>query len=116
MSFYLRILLIVFAVGFCIYVIRKIRKAQMKIEGAIYWIFLVSMLLLLSIFPDIGIHLANIIGIESPVNFIYLVIIFMALEKIFSLSVKSSQLEYQISILTAEIAIWRNQMEQEGKK
>lgn len=70
----------------------------------------------LSIFPDIGIHLANIIGIESPVNFIYLVIIFMALEKIFSLSVKSSQLEYQISILTAEIAIWRNQMEQEGKK
>ena len=64
MSFYLRILLIVFAVGFCIYVIRKIRKAQMKIEGAIYWIFLVSMLLLLSIFPDIGIHLANIIGIE----------------------------------------------------
>ena len=109
MSFYLRILLIVFAVGFCIYVIRKIRKAQMKIEGAIYWIFLAAMLLLLSIF-------ANIIGIESPVNFIYLVIIFMALEKIFSLSVKSSQLEYQISILTAEIAIWRNQMEQEGKK
>lgn len=111
MSICLRILLVVFAMGYCIYVIRNIRKAQMKIESAIYWIALVVLILILSIFPGIGICVANWIGIESPVNFIYLVMIFMALEKIFSLSVKNSQLEYKISILTEEMAIWRNQIE-----
>lgn len=116
MSIYLRVLLIVFAVGFSIYVIRKIREAQMKIEGAIYWIVLVFMILVLSIFPEIGISIADWIGIESPVNFIYLVIIFMALEKIFSLSVKNSQLEYKLGILAEEIAIWRNQTEKNEKQ
>lgn len=115
MSIYLRILLIVFALGYCIYVIRNIRKAQMKIEGAIYWFVLVIMILILSIFPEIGIYVSDWIGIESPVNFVYLVMIFMTLEKIFSLSVKNSQLEYKISILTEEMAIWRNQTESDMK-
>lgn len=116
MSIYLRILLIVFAAGFSVYVIRKIREAQMKIEGAIYWMALVCMIMILSIFPEIGIFVADWIGIESPVNFVYLVVIFMALEKIFSLSVKNSQLEYKLGVLAEEIAIWRNQMEKDEKR
>ncbi len=116
MSIYLRILLIIFAAGFTIYVIRKIREAQMKIEGAIYWVCLVFMILALSVFPEIGISVADWIGIESPVNFVYLVIIFMTLEKVFSLSVKNSQLEYKLSILAEEVAIWRNQTEKDKKQ
>lgn len=116
MSIYLRLLLMIFALSSSVYVIRKIRKSQMKIEGAIYWIVLVIMILLLSIFPGIGIKIAGWIGIESPANLIYLVMIFMALEKIFSLSVKVSQLEYKLSILAEETAIWKNKTERSGKE
>lgn len=116
MSIYLRIILFVVSLLSNIYVIRKIRKSQMKIESAMFWVFFAALILILSIFPGIGISLAEWIGIESPVNFIFLIIIFLVLGKLFSLSVKNSQLEYKISILAAEIAIWRKQVEEDKKK
>lgn len=111
MSIYLRIILFAGALLASIYVIHKIRKSQMKIESAMYWIFFALLILLLSIFPGIGITVAAWIGIESPVNFIFLIILFLVLAKIFSLTVKISQLEYKIALLTEEIAIWRNHVE-----
>ncbi len=107
MSFYLRIILIVAAVVSYIYVIHKIRKSQMKIENAIYWIMLSGVILLLSIFPQIVIWMASLIGVESPVNLLYLLMIFFIMWKVFSLTVKISQLENKINILTEELAIWK---------
>jgi len=111
MSIYLRIILFAGALLASIYVMRKIRKSQMKIESAIYWIFFALLILLLSIFPSIGITIAAWIGIESPVNFIFLIFLFLILAKLFSLTVKISQLEYKLSILVEEIAIWRKHLE-----
>lgn len=111
MSICLRIILLAGALLSCIYVIHKIRKSQMKIEGAMYWIFFAFLILILSIFPDIGIWLAEELNVESPVNLVFLVIIFLVLWKLFSLSVKISQLENKLNILTEEIAIWRKQIE-----
>ena len=89
MSVYLRVILIVASIIFATYVVRKIRKSQMKIGDSIYWIFLVFFIVLLSIFPTICYHLADYIGIESPVNLIFLLVIFVLMGKIFSLTVKN---------------------------
>lgn len=88
----------------------------MKIESAMYWIFFVVLVLLLSIFPNICYTLASWIGIESPVNLIYLFMIFIVFGKLFGLTVKNSELEYKTSILAEEIAIWKNQVENNDKK
>lgn len=45
------------------------------------------------------------LGIISPANFIFLVIIFLLLEKVFTLSLVVSQLEEKISVLSAEVAL-----------
>ncbi|MCX4374682.1 DUF2304 domain-containing protein [Thomasclavelia cocleata] len=111
MSLFLRIILLVASVLFAIYVIKKIRKSQMKIGDSIYWISLIVLIVTLSIFPNIIISLAKWIGIESPANLLYLLMIFIAIGKIFFLSVQNSQLEYKICILAEEIAIWKNQSE-----
>ncbi len=105
MSDILRILLIVVSVIAGIYAVRKIRKSQMKIETAIFWFVLAVVLTILSIFPQIVLFAAEKIGVESPVNLIYLIMIFLLFYKAFTLSVKVSQLEHKVNILTAENAI-----------
>lgn len=115
MSIILRTLLVIAAVVSYVYVIHKIRKAQMKIEGALYWVFLASLILLLSIFPVSIIWLADLIGVDSPVNLLYLLMIFLVLWKLFSLTVKNSQLENKINVLTEELAIRQLQQEKQNK-
>lgn len=116
MSLCLRIILIIASLFSSFYVVKKIRKSQMKIEAAMYWIFFVILILILSVFPNICYVLARWIGIESPANLIYLLMIFIALGKNFSLSVKNSELEYKVSILAEEMAIWKNQVENSKQK
>ena len=108
----LRIILIMSSLITYGYVVRKIRKSQMKIENAIYWFFFSFFILLLSFFPQIGVGLAKIIGIESPVNLIYLVIIFLLLGKLFLLSIKIAQMEHRFDVMVEEVAIWRKQSEE----
>lgn len=111
MSIYLRVILILMSVLATVYALRQIRKSQMKIENAIFWFLFVVVILILSIFPEIAMILARLLGIESPVNLIYLAMIFLLIVKVFSQSVKFSQMEHKIGILTAEIAILRNKLE-----
>jgi len=111
MSIYLRVILILMSVLATVYALRQIRKSQMKIENAIFWFLFVVVILILSIFPEIAMILARLLGIESPVNLIYLAMIFLLIVKVFSQSVKFSQMEHKVGILTAEIAILRNKLE-----
>lgn len=105
MSIYLRILLIIISFLTSYYVMKKIRKFQLQIEDSLFWIIVSICLILLSLFPSIAINISSFIGIESPANFIFLVVIFILLIKVFMMSIKMSQNEHKIKILTQEIAI-----------
>ena len=112
MSLYLRILLIVMSFLAAVYAVHQIRKSQMKIENAIYWFMFILIIIVLSVFPELAMILARILGIESPVNLIYLAMIFLLLVKVFSLSVKISQMEYKIGILAQEAGIMKKKYEE----
>ena len=71
----------------------------------LFWIFFAAILLLLAIFPEISYELCRIFGIMSPSNLVFLVIIFLLVEKIFTLSIVVSQLEDKIGVLSAEVAL-----------
>ncbi len=111
MSIYLRVLLIVAALCASIYAIRKIRKSQMKIEDAMYWFLMTGLILLLSICPQIAYLLSRWIGVESPSNLIYLVMIFLLFVKVFSLSVRNAMLSHKLNTMAQEFAIWRKELE-----
>lgn len=113
MSWSLRSILIIASLATSVYVIRKIRKSQMKIESSIYWFFFSIMIMIFSFFPKVAYIAADLMGIESPANFIYLLMIFLLLVKVFSLSIKNSQLEYKLSVFAEEFAIYRNEMSDE---
>jgi hypothetical protein len=49
-----------------------------------------------------------LIGIESPANFVFLVIIFILLLKVFMMSLKISLLEHKLRTLVQNVAIEDN--------
>ena len=105
MSDTLKALLVVASILTVAWIFRKIRKNKVKMEDAIFWIFFASILLILAIFPEISYKLCQIFGIMSPSNLVFLVIIFLLVEKIFTLSIIVSQLEDKIGVLSAEVAL-----------
>ena len=114
MSTSLRIILIALSLIACIYSIKKIRKSQMKIETSVIWFFFACCILIISIFPKIIYALGDLLGIQSPANLIYLIMIAICLYNTFSLSIKNSQLEYKLTILAEETAILRKQLEEKN--
>lgn len=105
MSTTLRFLLLIAAVFTAVWILYKIRKLKVKMEHAIFWIMFALILCLLGVFPELTYWLTRVMGIISPANLIFLVIIFLLIEKVFTLSIVVSQLEEKVSILSAEVAL-----------
>ncbi len=105
MTLALRIILIVTSVIVSFYALRKIRKAQLNIDDAFYWIVVSVILLVMSIFPIVPTYLASLIGIESPANLVFLAMIFLAFVKIFDLSIELSIQKYRLNKLIQKIAL-----------
>lgn len=105
MSVTLRVLLLVAALFTAGWILHKIRKLKVKMEDAIFWIIFAGILCVLGMFPEVTYWMTNLIGIMSPANLIFLVVIFLLMEKVFTLSIIVSQLEDKIAVLSAEIAL-----------
>jgi len=107
MSIALRIALLVGAIALVVLVIVGVRKSRMRIEDSLFWIGLSLLVLVLGIFPDIGIWASQLLGVESPVNFVLLFFIAVLMLKCFSLSRQASQLENKLKELVERVAVDR---------
>ena len=105
MSLAIRITLLVVALISMGFVLNSIRKSKMRIEDTIFWAALAFLVLLLSIFPQIGSWFSRLLGFQAPVNFIFLFFIFVLLMKCFSLSRQISEQEIKIKELVQHVAI-----------
>lgn len=109
MSLSLRIFLIVAAVLTLAFVLRKIRKSQIRTSDAIFWFFFVLCLVVLAVFPDIAFWCSDVLGVESPANFIFLAIVAILLIKEFSASVEIAKLKVKLMQLTEDEALSRDE-------
>ena len=107
MSGALRILMIVGALFLMVFMIKRIRKAKVKIEYTVFWIIFSGILVLMGIFPQVFFWVSGLLGFQAPINMIYLVIIFVLIVKLFLTSVQISQLENKVDSLTQQVAIDR---------
>jgi hypothetical protein len=112
MSDILRILLIVFSIGVFFFVFKKIRKAQLNIDDSIYWILFAVFLLVLSVFPQIAIWTSNLLGIESPANFVFLCMLFVIIIKLFQVSIELSVHKHRLNHLVQKLALLNRQQEE----
>ena len=100
-----RVVLIVASLLTLTGIVRKVRNAKVEIETSIFWIGFSALLLILSIFPKIAEVIADLLGIYSTVNFIFLFVIFVLLVHQFTNSIKISQMVNKLKELTQEIAV-----------
>ena len=91
------------------YILRRVRHEEkytpQQKKDTIFWLMFSAALLILAIFPGIAYWAANLLGFMSPINFVYVVIIFLLLAKQFFMSIKLSQLDSKVRILTEQVAL-----------
>ncbi len=116
MSSTLRILLLIASIGTAFLICHKIRKSKVRQEDAAFWLVFAIVLAVLGIFPRITYALCDLLGIMSPANLVYLVIIGLLLEKLLSLSIQISTMENKMEVMAAEIALRSNTSEEQMKK
>lgn len=105
MSFLFRIVLILVSLATFYVIVKKIRNAKVQIEVSLFWIVFAAGLMILSLFPQIVDVVANILGIYSSTNAVFLFVIFILLVHQFMNSLKISQLENRMKDLVQELAV-----------
>lgn len=88
-------------------VIKNIRKSCMLISDCLCWFFIGFLGILLAAFPGISFSLSEVLGIESPVNLVFLFLIALLLFLVFKQTQRISELEIKLRDLTQNITIER---------
>lgn len=116
MTLTLRIVLIVASIFVVFYTIRKIRKSQLNIDDSVFWIGFSVMLLIMSIFPQVVTFFTQLLGIASPVNFVFLFVIFLIIIKLFKLAIDLSITKHRLNHLIQRIAIINHDVEKNTQR
>ncbi|MBE5981770.1 MAG: DUF2304 domain-containing protein [Paenibacillaceae bacterium] len=105
MTFLLRCVLICVSLVLTVYVLGRIRHSKMRIEDSIFWVMFSMLLVVFSIFPKVADFISSLVGTYSTANFIFTLMIFILLTKVFFQSIKISQLERRVTELIQMLAL-----------
>ncbi|NBK92827.1 DUF2304 domain-containing protein [bacterium 1XD21-13] len=111
-----RILLIVVSLFTTYYILKRIRQSKLQIEYAIFWILFSGVLIVFSLFPWLVSLFTRMIGMQLPVNFIFLLFIFVLMVKLFFMTIELSTLENKVKDLTQELALEEKERRDEQKR
>ena len=100
-----RLILIVVSILSTWYILKKIRQSKLQIEYAIFWIIFSGVLVIISLFPWLVSLFTRLLGMQLPVNFVFMVFIFILLVKLFMMTIELSTLENKVKDLTQELAL-----------
>ena len=113
LSWPLRVLLFIGSVTVFTIISQCIRKKQIQLKDGIFWILFSFLLILISFFPVLAVWASRILGIQSPLNCVFLIIIFLLGCHQFFLTIRISQLEMKINRLIQSVAIYRTREDEE---
>lgn len=108
---------IIVGILFLVMMIELIRKNRVALKYALLWLLSGVLMLLFAIFPQLLDRMARMIGIYSPVNALFAVLLSCGLVLMISFSVIMSGNKKAIVRLTQEISLMENRIrELEGKQ
>ena len=86
-------------------ILRKIRKAEVTIADSTFWFLFALSLVLMGVFRQIPFFFANVFGIESPANFVFVYVIAVLVLREFYATVELSQLRAKVRNLVQNQAL-----------
>lgn len=113
LSWPLRVLLFIGSVTVFTIISQCIRKKQIQLKDGIFWILFSFLLILISFFPVLAVWASRILGIQSPSNCVFLILIFLLGCHQFFLTIRISQMEMKINRLIQSVAIYRTREDEE---
>lgn len=101
----LQIILFIISIITFLFVINKIRKAQLNITDAVIWILLCMLLIIMCFCLPFIDNVARMLGFMSTSNFVFTLMLFFLIVIVFGLSVKISILNEKLKNLNHYIAL-----------
>lgn len=86
-------------------ILRKIRKAEVTIADSTFWFLFALSLVLMGVFRQIPFFFADLFGIESPANFVFVYVIAVLVIREFYATVEVSQLRGKVRNLVQNQAL-----------
>ena len=105
MTVSLRVLLVASAIFVLVFVVRKIRKSQLQVLDAVFWLFFSLSFVVLAVFPQIASALASFLGFQAASNFVFLYVIAVLVVRDFSQTVKLARLRDRFNALLQEVSL-----------
>lgn len=109
MTTLLQISLVVFCLILLFLVISQINKARVIFTDFNYWLIFIVFLLIMAIFPQVAYWFTDILGVQTPVIGIFLIVTSLLILLVLSLSFRISVLNRRFIQLTQKIAIIEEQ-------
>lgn len=109
-SLKLQIILLVGSVICLVLLINFIRKYRLELKYSMLWFVVTIFSILLSIFPKMLNVISNLMGIELPVNALFLLTFFGLIVIILSLTLELSKSTMKVKELSQEIGILKYEM------
>ncbi|GGN92892.1 DUF2304 domain-containing protein [Saccharibacillus kuerlensis] len=107
----LQLLLILFSLFVFFVFINRIRKYKLELKYSLIWIFSSAAGVIAAIFPQIFFFIADVMGIELPVNAVFLLAVSSIFLILYSLTVSLSNHSRKLRALTQELALMRHHVE-----
>lgn len=108
----LQVILFLSTVLFFVFIIQVTRKKRLNYKLTILWLICSIFLVILSIFPQIVVYISKLLHIETAVNALFLIFIFLLLIINFFISIELSILQSKVIILVQENGLLRKKIEE----
>lgn len=105
----INIIIAIVLVMLFVYCISKIKSAHMDFKNGLPWLIGIALLLILDLVPSIVETITDWVGIELPINLLFLVAIGLCMVLIFRQSMEISKLKEEHKKLAQEMAILKGE-------
>jgi len=101
----LRVFLVVCALLVFLFIVRRIKKAEITARDTVFWLLFAVCFILIAAVPQIVYFISSLLGIESPANLIFLLVVAALFIREFISSIEIAKLRDKVHTLTQEIAL-----------
>ena len=116
MSITLKITLISLLLLQLFLIINRVKRKKMTMKYASFWIFLIIIMSIVTLFPAIIINLSKLMGFEKTSNMIFLIGFFFLFYTSFIITTSISIQNEKIKTLIQEVSMLKEGVENNGKK
>lgn len=116
MNIVLKMFLLLLLLFQLILIIVTVKKKKLTMKFASFWLFIILIMAIIVVFPNIVFNISELSGFEEPSNMIFLLGFFFLFYMIFILTTSLSIQNEKIKLLIQEVSMLKKRVDKNGKK